>query len=421
MMNIIRKAKDIPVRNECDVLVVGAGPAGFGAAVSAARAGARTTLVEYGGKLGGMWTLGLLSPFFDNRHHDGLNRELREALQARGCWGGLWDISFDPTEMAMLLDELALDAGIDILFYTMATEPIMEDGVLKGVIVENKSGSQAILAKTVIDCTGDGDIAARSGAPFEIGGPEGACQPMTMMFKIGGVKKEYGRDDTNGFYKKLVKVMDESEVLAGVPFNNPAIIKLPRDGEALIQWTHIRHRLGIDGDELTKATLEGRRQVRRAMELFKKIRPVLGDVYLMELPMVIGVRETRRIKGEYYITDNDVKEARRHDDGICLVRFGVDIHEPFKSTQTCFGHKGFDIPLRSLVPLGVDNLLTAGRCISGSYVAHAAYRVTGDCLKIGEAAGVLAAIAAVKNVSVRSLVRMEPGAVIESINKGGKI
>ncbi len=421
MMNIIRKAKDIPVRNECDVLVVGAGPAGCGAAISAARAGARTTLVEYGGKLGGMWTLGLLSPFFDNHHHDGLNRELREALQARGCWGGLWDISFDSTEMTMLLDEMAMAAGVDILLYTMATEPILEGNVLKGVIVENKSGAQAILAKTVIDCTGDGDIAARSGAPFEIGGPEGACQPMTMMFKIGGVKKEYGRDDTNGFYKELVKVMDESEVLAGVPFNNPAIIKLPREGEALIQWTHIRHRLGIDGDELTKATLEGRRQVRRAMELFKAIRTVLGNVYLMELPMVIGVRETRRIKGEYYITDDDVKEARRHEDGICLVRFGVDIHEPSKATQTCFGHKGFDIPLRSLVPLEVDNLLTAGRCISGSYVAHAAYRVTGNCLKIGEAAGVLAAIAAVKNVSVRSLVRMEPGAVIESINKGGKV
>ena len=114
-------------------------------------------------------------------------------------------------------------------------------------------------------------------------------------------------------------------------------------------------------------------------------------------------------------------ETMLHDDGICLVRFGVDIHEPSKAIQTCFGHKGFDIPLRSLVPLDVENLLTAGRCISGSYVAHAAYRVTGDCLKIGEAAGVFAAIAAVKNVSVRSLVRMEPGVVIESINKGGKI
>ena len=420
MMNIIRKAKEIPVRNECDVLVVGAGPAGFGAAVSAARSGARTTLVEYGGKLGGMWTLGLLSPFFDNRHHDGLNRELREALQSRGCWGGLWDISFDPTEMTMLLDEMAMAAGVDILLYTMATEPIMEDGALKGVIVENKSGSQAILAKTVIDCTGDGDIAARSGAPFEIGGPEGACQPMTMMFKIGGVKKEYGRDDTNGFYKELVKVMDESEVLAGVPFNNPAIIKLPREGEALIQWTHIRHRLGIDGDELSKATLEGRQQIRRAMELFKKIRPVLGDVYLMELPMIIGVRETRRVKGEYYVTDDDVKEGRRHEDGICLVHFGVDIHEPSKSTQTCFGHKGFDIPLRSLVPLGVENLLTAGRCISGSFVAHAAYRVTGDCLKMGEAAGVLAAVAAANGKTVRSLVREQPDIVMESIKTGGR-
>ena len=404
-MNIRREAREIPVRNECDVLVVGAGPAGFGAAISAARAGARTTLVEYGGKLGGMWTLGLLSPFFDNHHHDGLNRELREALQARGCWGGLWNISFDPTEMAMLLDELALDAGIDILFYTMATEPIMEDGVLKGVVVENKSGPQAILAKTVIDCTGDGDIAARAGAPFE----------------IGGVKAEYGRDDTNGFYKALTKVVAETDVLSGVPFNNPAIIKLPREGEALIQWTHVRHRLGTDGDELSKATLEGRRQIRRAMELFKAIRPVLGDVYLMELPMVVGVRETRRVKGEYYVTDDDVKEGRRHEDGICLVQFGVDIHEPSKSTQTCFGHKGFDIPLRSLVPLGVENLLTAGRCISGSFVAHAAYRVTGDCLKMGEAAGVMAAVAAARDVSVRHLARKEPGVVMESINKGGKI
>ena len=419
-MNIRREAREIPVRNECDVLVVGAGPAGFGAAISAARAGARTTLVEYGGKLGGMWTLGLLSPFFDNHHHDGLNRELREALQARGCWGGLWNISFDPTEMAMLLDELALDAGIDILFYTMATEPIMEDGVLKGVVVENKSGPQAILAKTVIDCTGDGDIAARAGAPFEIGGPEGACQPMTMMFKIGGVKAEYGRDDTNGFYKALTKVVAETDVLSGVPFNNPAIIKLPREGEALIQWTHVRHRLGTDGDELSKATLEGRRQIRRAMELFKAIRPVLGDVYLMELPMVVGVRETRRVKGEYYVTDDDVKEGRRHEDGICLVQFGVDIHEPSKSTQTCFDHKGFDIPLRSLVPLGVENLLTAGRCISGSFVAHAAYRVTGDCLKMGEAAGVCAAVAAANGKTVRTLVREQPDIVMESIKTGGR-
>ena len=156
------------------------------------------------------------------------------------------------------------------------------------------------------------------------------------------------------------------------------------------------------------------------MELFKKIRPVLGDVYLMELPMVIGVRETRRVKGEYYVTDDDVKDGRRHEDGICLVHFGVDIHEPSKSTQTCFGHKGFDIPLRSLVPLGVENLLTAGRCISGSFVAHAAYRVTGDCLKMGEAAGVCAAVAAANGKSVRSLVREQPDVVMESIKTGGR-
>ncbi len=385
---IERSSKSVEVRNHCDVLVIGAGPAGFGAAVTAARRGRKVTLVEYGCKLGGMWTLGLLSPFFDNRHHDGLNAELRSHLQGSGHWGGLWDMSFDPTEMTLLLDEMALDAGVDILLHTLFTEPIVEDGRVKGCFVENKSGCQAILADMVIDCTGDGDVAARAGARYEIGRPgDGAFQPMTMMFKIGGVKEDYPRDDIVGWFRELTKVLGEDQVLSEIPFDHPAIIKLPRPGEALIQWTHVKRRLGCDGDDLSKGILEGRRQVRKAMEFFGSIKSVLGDVYLLELPAVIGVRETRRILGKYYITDEDVRSGRRYDDGICLVRFGVDIHEPEESKQTCFGHAGFEIPMRSLIPEDLTGLLVAGRCISGSYIAHAAYRVTGNCLKMGEAAG----------------------------------
>lgn len=409
-MNIIIPQQSIPVRNTCDVLVVGAGPAGVGAALTAARSGATVTLVEYGGKLGGMWTLGLLSPFFDNKFNEGLNQELRQTLSERGKWGGLWDISFDPTEMAMILDEKALDANIDVLFYTIAQEPIVEDGVIKGVVVHNKSGAQAILAKVVIDCTGDGDIAARAGVPFDYGRPGDGCfQPMTMMFKLGGVNPDYPRDKVLHFYTELCKRVSEDEVLEQVPFNFPALIKLPRPDEALIQWTHIRYMKGTEGDELSRATLEGRKQVRNAMKWFKHIQDVIGDVRLLELPSVIGVRESRRIKGEYMISDDDLKNGTDFPDAICRVHFGVDIHEPDKKKQTNLRHAGFQIPIRSQVPVDIDNLMTAGRCISGSYMAHAAYRVTGDCLVMGEAAGRHACEAINANTTVRALARQKAG------------
>ena len=407
METTITRTQSVKVRNHCDILVVGAGPAGIGAAVTAARAGARVTLIENGGKPGGMWTLGLLSPFFDNKNHDGLNRELREALQARNAWGGLWDISFDPVQMTLVLNEMIREAKIDLLLYTTGCEPILEDNCVKGVFIQNKSGTGAILADVTIDCTGDGDIAARAGAPFRIGRDrDGVFQPMTMMFKIGGVRDEYPTDRILDWYTLLEqRVPDKEKFLRDVPFNFPALIKLPRSGEALVQWTHVRYRNGSDGEELSCAAQEGFRQVENAMEYFKLIRDFLGDVYLMELPAVIGVRETRRITGEYIVTDDDVRNGTVFPDNICTVKFGVDIHEPDQAGQTNIGHNGFHIPFRSLVPLGVENLLTAGRCISGSYMAHAAYRVTGDCLKMGEGAGYGACEAIKRKLSVREFAR----------------
>lgn len=404
MKQTIQQVQEVPIRSECDILVVGGGPAGMGAALTAARKGAKVTLVEYGGKLGGMWTLGLLSPFFDNRK-EGLNREFREKLMERNAWGGLWNISFDPVEMALFLNRCAQEAGIDVLLYTMACEPYMEDRAVRGVFIQNKSGKQLIRAKIVIDCTGDGDIAARAGCPFEIGRPSDGCfQPMTMMFRISGVRPEYPSDRILDWYTLLEKrVKDKEQFVRDVPFTNPALIRLPREGEALVQWTHIRYKNGCNGDDLSSAAQEGFRQVENAMRYFGEIRDFLGDVHLLELPAVIGVRETRRITGEYHISDDDLKAGRRHPDGICTVHFGVDIHEPDREEQTGLPNPGFDIPFRSLVPLNAENLLTAGRCISGSYLAHAAYRVTGDCLKTGEAAGEKACEALNRGISVRAL------------------
>ena len=405
MSRKVTQTLEVPVRNECDILVAGAGPAGIGAAITAARKGAKVTLVEYGGKLGGMWTLGLLSPFFDTLSKDGLNREIREKLMERKAWGGLWDISFDQNEMTFYLNELAMEAGVDVLLYTMACEPYMEGNQVRGLFIQNKSGRQLILAKTVIDCTGDGDVAARAGCPFEIGHPEtGGCQPMTMMFKIGGLRSDYPSDQIIAWYKALEeRVRDREQLLKDVPFNFPALIKLPTEGQALIQWTHIRHKCGCNGDDLSAAAQEGLRQVQHALRYFEEIKDILGDVHLLELPAVIGVRETRRITGEYHISDDDLKNGTRHPDTICHVKFGVDIHEPDKKTQTNIRHKGFEIPFRALVPLKAENLLTAGRCISGSFIAHAAYRVTGNCLEMGEAAAEKAVEAIERKITVREL------------------
>ncbi len=408
MLKTVTQTLNIPIRNECDILVVGGGPAGMGAAITAARKGAKVTLIEQNGKLGGMWTLGLVSPFFDN-HHKGLNEEFREALKARNAWGGLWNIAFDPAQMALIMNRYALENKIDVLLHTSACEPYMEDNAICGVFVHNKSGHQLILAKTVIDCTGDGDIAAGAGCEYKFGRDgDNLYQPMTMMFKIGGVRKEYPTDRILDWYTLLEsRVKDKEKFLEDVPFSYPAIIKLPREGEALIQWTHIRNCRGTDAEELTAATMNGMVQIEKAMEYFKLIKDFLGDVYLLELPAVLGVRETRRIIGEYYITEDDVQNGKKQPDGICEVRQCADIHEPNKKNQTNIHHEPFDVPFRSLVPLGVENLLTAGRCISGCFMAHAAYRVTGNCLKMGEAAGERACAAVEQRCSVRELAQKQ--------------
>lgn len=392
-MHILRPASQVPVRNRCDVLVVGAGPAGVGAAIAAARAGASVTIVEEGGKLGGMWTLGLVSPLFDTLNKGGLNAEIRSKLAERGAFGGLWDIAFDPVEMELLLDELVLGAGVDALLYTRAVAPIVENGAVIGAFLENKSGSSAVLADWVIDCTGDADLAAAAGVPYDMGAPDtGAPQPMTLMFRVAGVRTDYPRDATNAWYQELAARLGREQLLAGIPFDRPAIVRLPGDaGDAILQWTHVYNVVGSDAEQRSQATFEARKQVRAARAFLREARDILGDVRITSLPSVIGVRESRRIHGEATVTDDDVRLGRHHPDDICEVTFNVDVHNTADSGQTCIRHSGFGIPFGALVPVGVRGLLVAGRPISGSFLAHAAYRVTGNCLAMGEAAGRAAA------------------------------
>lgn len=415
-MKIARRSPEVPITHECDVLVAGGGPSGFAAAVTAARNGAKVIILERGASFGGMWTLGLVSPYFDawNKEY-GLNKEIMDILKGRNAWGGLWNIAFDNNQMVMALDEIAIGAGVTPLFLTYAEEAIVENGKVKGIIYAGKGGSGAILANVVIDCTGDGDIAASAGAKFEFGRPGDALtQPMTMMFKIGGVRDDYPKDDIIGWYREITKHNDEAAMLEKIPYDFPAIIKLPRSGEALIQWTHVKRHSGIDTNELSNAVVEGRKQVRYALELLKSAKDVLGDVYLLELPYLIGVRDTRRILGDKYISDDDVKAGTLFEDTVCNVRFGIDIHEPDKREQTVITHEGFNIPYGAMLPKELSSIIVAGRCISGSWTAHAAYRVTGNCVATGEAAGLSAAICSKKHLDPREIKGAELAATLQS-------
>lgn len=409
MKTITVPQKEIPVVNEVDVLVVGGGPTGLGAAIASARENLNTMLVEQYGFLGGMWTAGLVNPLFDHENKGGIVREIVERLRGMQGWKGSHLArprldTFDPEKMKYLSDSMIEESHIHPLYHTFAVDSVVEEDTIKGVIVENKSGRAAILAKIVIDCTGDGDIAARSGAPYEKGRTEdGLLQPMTMMFRLGNV---VFRQDSNAQFCKLIELAMEKVAEYELPYRHGWVIHLPVKGDAVLQHTHIYGLDATDAADLTKAEIEGRRQVMATVNLLQSYVPEFKSTQLVQTPVNIGVRETRRIMGEYVLTREDLIEGRQFDDGVVDVTFGIDIHDPAPESQIRpkgARMKPYQIPYRCLVPQKVDNLLVAGRCISGTHEAHASYRVTGDCMAMGEAAGVASALCLKDGLSPRKL------------------
>ncbi len=385
----IKENLETIIVDEYDVIVCGGGPAGCGAAIAAAREGAKTLLIEKNGYLGGGWTQCLINPFFDTENKDGLVKEFTDCLKKKNAFGGFANISFDYETMKYMLDTKTQEAGVTVLFHTYFSMPVMEGNTVKGVIVENKSGRQAFLSKIVIDCTGDGDVAYRAGAKFNMGREDGKTQAMTLMFLLGNIK--YIQNGSHELYNLMKKAVDENDTGYEVSFDRPYIIQLPIGNYAVVQLTHVRNKNGTDAFDLSKAEVEGRKMVQDTFRLFKNYIPEFKDVDLVATAPAIGVRETRRIVGEYEITYLDLKNGTKFDDGITEVTFNVDVHDPDTITQSYWNVKPYQIPLRSLIPKGLEGILVAGRCISGDFQAHASYRVTGNCLAMGEAAGKYAA------------------------------
>ena len=421
-MKTIQETLETPVIDEYDVIVVGGGPAGVGAALGAARQGAKTLLIEQYAFLGGMWTAGMVIPIWDWENKGGIMQEIVDGLmeEKHTAYSGPL-LGFDIEAMKLLLDQMMLNSNVALLFHTWFSAPIMQNNTICGVIVENKSGRQAYGAKCVIDCTGDGDVAARAGAPFKVGREkDGATQPMSLMFKMGEMDYVQAMDYSAGPLKTtdLFFHMEHAAQAAGLNnyafnFDRPYILSLPTPHQGIAEMTHVRNKSGINAQELSEAEVEGRALVHEAMDYFTKYMPQFRHAILEQTAPCIGVRETSRIMGEYELTLDDILEGRMHEDGICTCAFSIDIHQPDGLSQEGYEYhtKPYHIPYRSLVPLKVENLLVAGRCISGSYEAHASYRVTGDCVAMGQAAGIAAAIAVKntippRNIDTRDLIQL---------------
>ena len=384
-MQYLEETFQTPIVGEYDVIVVGAGPAGCGAALSCARSGMKTLLLERMNALGGMWTMGFMNPLFDGENKSGILAELIAALREKGQWGGFRNISFNNEYMKCILDEKMREAGVEIRFNTLFCRTLIEGKTVRGVVTQSALGRQAYLGKMIFDCTGDGNVAADAGCAYRIGEPEDprACQPMTLMFLVGNIPEKYREGIMLGpmldaCYQRVGKVS---------PFRNPYLIPVPRSRFGVVQFTHMYDYDPLSPAEVAAATVEGRRQMLEAYELLTSQVPDFRELDLIASAPVLGVRESRRIVGEYTLTLEDLMEGRDFEDGICPVTFNIDIHTNHDSAQDCRDVRPYRIPLRCLIPQGYDGILVAGRCISGTREAMASYRVTGDCCEMGDNAG----------------------------------
>jgi len=416
---IAEPARATPVRHEVDVLVVGGGSAGLAAAVAAGRQGASVLLVEQNGYLGGtltMTTVGSVCGLYAVSDDEvtpiigGIGAELLARLTALGGargperWLKTASMLYDPVLLRLLADELVGEAGVEVVLHATAVQVVRDGARLRGAIFESAGGRWAALAPVVIDCTGDGDIMALSGAAFEY--REGEVQAPTAMFQFGGVDTERAmRIDREELHRYL-----EAAVSAGLALPRTAggMFSL-YPGFAHINITRVNGVGGVldplDTAGLTAIEMEGRRQVQLYLEAFRRFVPGFEQSYVAAIGGHIGVRESRRLIGIYRLELDDVLGGARFADAVACGAWPVEDHGGGRGTRWVFLPPGtyYQMPYRMLLPEAVDGLLVAGRCASASHDAHASMRVAGICFALGEAAGVAAAQAVTSSVLPRAI------------------
>jgi hypothetical protein len=401
-----------------DVIVVGAGSAGASAAITAARQGARTLLVDRLAFMGGTSTA-VLDTFYAfytpgevaRRVVGGIGWEVVERLTAEGVaferpntYGAGTGVTYDQETLKVVWEELAADAGVDLLLHTWATGARVADGRIEAVRLWNKGGERWVEAPVTVDASGDADVAALAGVDYDNAAKQGRVQSLSTLCKLANV--DVGRAAS----VKKAELWDRMrEAAASGAYALPRIEgswhRTPFPGVVLIHMTRIPNVDATDPEQLTRAEVDGRRQVREYARFLRDRVPGFEEAVIVATSPAIGVRESRRVHGDYVLTREDVLTGRRFDDEIALCGAPIEDHHAGGDTEWRYvGEPGvYGIPYRCLVAAGIEGLLVAGRCFSATHDAHASVRSMAQCMAMGQAAGTAAALSIASGCDPRDL------------------
>ncbi len=432
--------RDVPVLGSWDVVVVGGGPAGCAAAIAAARAGAETLLVEKDGYLGGATVSQLVAVILSTNGVDfqGVWHEYIHALKRRdgvselvGVPGANLRAAVDPERVKYAWDELASDAGVRILHHALSAGAVVEDGACRGILAETRAGRRALLAKRVIDATGDGVVCDRAGVPWDQGDGEHLyAMALTKVFRMGNVDPTRG-PFTEEQMKPISAALDDAiargEVTHPVLTTKDRLLgyirgwlwRLPAERrETLSVISRVLQTDPLDPWAFSAAEREGREQARQASEFMRKHVPGLEQSYLLDTSAQIGLRSSRRVHGLATVTDTDAIEFRKYPDGIARGSWNIDVWpaDSYTAPAVPYGSaehnqrkaqlaagEYYDIRYGAIVAAGVDNLLVAGRCLSAEHRAESSLRIQQTCMATGEAAGLAAAMSIQNDITPRQL------------------
>jgi hypothetical protein len=414
-------ARDIPVRGEYDVVVLGGGPAGIAAAAAAGARGRRTLLIERYGFLGGMGTAAGVTNFCGL--HANVHGEIRQvvhgvadAILARierlgglnaphEIFGRTFAQAYDTAAFKCAADDLLTGRGVTLMLHALACAVVKADDVIAALVLETRSGRVAVRSRIFIDCSGDGDLAMLAGAPYEVGDGCGNMLYPTMMFRLSGVDATRA----GAAWAAIPRLMEDAERRGREKFPRKGAIVRPmrHPGEWRVNVTQVRNPSGravngVDADELTAGEIEGRRQALAFFEFLKREAPGFDKSYIVDIPPQLGIRETRRITGHYALSAEDVISCASFADTIGVNGWPIEAHVAGDVAWRWPGKnsRGFnDLPYRMLLPRGVANLLVAGRCASMTHEGQSAARVSGGCFVMGEAAGTAAHLATAAGVT----------------------
>lgn len=412
----MKRCMDVPVLEQYDVVVCGGGCAGFVAAISAARNGAKTALIEQYGFLGGTATAGMVMPVAEFRKSgkpmiEGIPWEFMKKLIDAGKAvddPSLDHILADQEYYKLAAQQMALEAGVTLYLHSYITGIEMNGKNISHIYLVNKSGNSALEAKTVIDCTGDADIAYEAGVPMQ--DDNDTLQPMTLWLKLGGVDTMYLEAEAKAntskrkqiwrIHEKLIELRKEREV---PQFGGPWVFSTFHDGIVNLNITRVAAN-SADADDFTRAELTLRRDAYTLVDLLKEYFSEFRNSYILQTATQASARESRRIKGVFTVPVEDLLESKHYEDSIAMGGHCIDVHRSESSEQDVqFLTEAYYIPYRCMITNEVDNLLVAGRCVSASKEAQATMRVQGPCMAEGQAAGCAAAMCAANNVSVMDI------------------